>query len=71
MQTEGTRDARTNPSGAAGNRARPLAGSTGKRNKPPLTDQAANRQEKLLDEALEESFPASDPISVYQIGRDN
>ncbi|WP_333590480.1 hypothetical protein [Brevundimonas sp.] len=31
------------------------------------TDQAENRQEALIDEGLEESFPASDPISVKRI----
>jgi len=32
---------------------------------PPSYEQAANaaHQEELLDEALEETFPASDPIS--------
>ncbi len=30
-------------------------------------DQAENRQEALLDEALEESFPASDPASAKRI----
>ena len=35
-----------------------------------LADKAAvaeNRQEALLDEGLEESFPASDPVSVKRI----
>ena len=31
------------------------------------TDQAENRQEALLDEGLEESFPASDPVSAKRI----
>jgi hypothetical protein len=26
-------------------------------------------QDELLDEALKETFPASDPISVYQVKR--
>ncbi len=30
-------------------------------------EQAENRQEALLDEALEESFPASDPVSAKRI----
>ncbi|WP_309644587.1 hypothetical protein [Phenylobacterium sp.] len=29
--------------------------------------QAEDRQEALLDEALEESFPSSDPVSVKRI----
>ncbi|HEY2660021.1 MAG TPA: hypothetical protein VGI79_09890 [Caulobacteraceae bacterium] len=29
--------------------------------------QSENRQEALLDEALEESFPASDPVSAKHI----
>lgn len=35
-----------------------------------LADKAAhseNRQEALLDEGVEESFPASDPVSVHHI----
>lgn len=31
------------------------------------TDKARSEQERLLDEALEETFPASDPISMQQI----
>lgn len=30
-------------------------------------DAARQRQEELLDEALEESFPASDPVSVVVV----
>lgn len=30
-------------------------------------DEAEDRQEALLDEGLEESFPASDPVSVKRI----
>lgn len=30
-------------------------------------DEAEDRQEALLDEAVEESFPASDPVSVKRI----
>lgn len=30
-------------------------------------DQAEDRQEALLDEGLEESFPGSDPVSVKRI----
>ena len=29
---------------------------------------AAQRQDALLDEALKETFPASDPVSVARIG---
>ena len=32
-----------------------------------LTDEARSKQDRLLDEALEETFPASDPISMQQI----
>jgi len=33
--------------------------------KPPAKDdRAAEHEEDLLDEALEESFPASDPVSI-------
>ncbi|MFN4091828.1 MAG: hypothetical protein ACK4FG_02900 [Brevundimonas sp.] len=31
------------------------------------TDQAEDRQEALLDEGIEESFPASDPVSAKRI----
>lgn len=47
------------------------------RQAPPMTpdydqlndkkDQAESRQEALIDEAVEESFPASDPASPKQI----
>lgn len=30
------------------------------------TDKARSEQDRLLDEALEETFPASDPISMQQ-----
>jgi len=30
-------------------------------------DEAEDRQEALLDEGLEESFPTSDPVSVNRI----
>lgn len=30
-------------------------------------DKAENRQEALIDEGLEETFPASDPVSVKRI----
>ncbi|WP_245524428.1 hypothetical protein [Methylobacterium nonmethylotrophicum] len=32
-------------------------------------DNLAERQDRLLDEAIEETFPASDPISPHQITR--
>jgi hypothetical protein len=31
------------------------------------TNKARSEQERLLDEALEETFPASDPVSMQQI----
>ena len=31
------------------------------------TEQAEDRQEALLDEGIEESFPASDPVSAKRI----
>lgn len=31
---------------------------------PAETEEAAEHEEELLDEALEESFPSSDPIAV-------
>ncbi len=30
------------------------------------TDEARSEQDRLLDEALEETFPASDPITMQQ-----
>ena len=33
----------------------------------PHLDEAEDRQEALIDEGLEESFPASDPASPKQI----
>ena len=33
----------------------------------PHADQAEDRQEALLDEGIEESFPASDPVSAKRI----
>ncbi len=30
------------------------------------TDKARSEQDRLLDEALEDTFPASDPISMQQ-----
>ena len=40
---------------------------------PPSVAPARERpggptQDELLDEALKETFPASDPVSVYRIG---
>jgi hypothetical protein len=34
---------------------------------PQARQSEAQRQEALLDEALKETFPASDPVSVIQI----
>ena len=34
-----------------------------KPNAPPKTDEARKHRDALLDESLEETFPASDPIS--------
>ncbi len=35
---------------------------------PPKTDQSAKeREQELLDEGLEETFPASDPVSAKHI----
>lgn len=31
------------------------------------TDEGASHQDKLLDEGIEETFPASDPVSVKHI----
>lgn len=33
----------------------------------PHRDQAENRQEALVDEGVEETFPASDPVSAKSI----
>ena len=33
----------------------------------PEHDDAADHQEELLDEGVEETFPASDPVSVKRI----
>jgi hypothetical protein len=35
--------------------------------KDKQTDKARSEQERLLDQALEETFPASDPISMQQM----
>jgi hypothetical protein len=34
---------------------------------PPAPETAAQRQDALLDDALKETFPASDPVSIVQI----
>ena len=34
---------------------------------PSRDGQARARQERLLDEGIEESFPASDPVSVFRL----
>ncbi len=40
--------------------------STPKKNDPAKSD-AKKHEDELLDEALEESFPASDPIAVDRV----
>ena len=35
--------------------------------KPSIKDGAEDRQEALIDEGVEETFPASDPVSVKRI----
>jgi hypothetical protein len=34
---------------------------------PPSEERRRPTQDELLDEALEETFPASDPVSVYRL----
>lgn len=46
-------------------RAEPLKGKPDQLE--PLTVQAETRQEALIDEGLEETFPASDPVSAKRI----
>ncbi len=38
--------------------------------KPPATEPDPDNEDELLDEALEETFPASDPISPMVPGFD-
>ncbi len=41
---------------------------TGQSKLGPVSDQPPRpTQDELLDEALEETFPASDPVSVYRL----
>jgi hypothetical protein len=46
------------------------AGKTAKTKRPPLKrQQAALAVDAMLDEALDETFPASDPVSLTQPSR--
>lgn len=52
--------------------SRTASGSEKDSNKPvPVTleDKARKHEEEMLDEALDESFPASDPPSMTEPGR--
>jgi hypothetical protein len=62
------KDLRTSPiqRSSAGQVNADLAAEHAPGDRKPGEDMAA-RQEQLLDEAVEETFPASDPISVAQI----
>ncbi len=51
---------------SAGQANADLASATAPGDRKPGEDMEA-RQEQLLDEAVEESFPASDPVSPKQI----
>lgn len=47
---------------------RPPANSRARRSEPPLRERPGGpTQDELLDEALKETFPASDPTSVYRV----
>lgn len=45
----------------------PIGGSPGSNDRVRTDAERTKRQDDLLDEALEETFPASDPVSVFQI----
>ncbi|QQQ18399.1 hypothetical protein JIP62_14065 [Brevundimonas vitis] len=48
--------------------ARPAERTTGKPDQlAPNLKEAEDRQEALVDEGVEETFPASDPVSAKQI----
>ena len=50
------------------NAARGAQDMTGRSTPAPVPDQPPRpTQDELLDEALEETFPASDPVSVYRL----
>ncbi|WP_178134126.1 hypothetical protein [Vineibacter terrae] len=43
------------------------SGQTGKADDDAEARKIKERQDRLLDEALKETFPASDPVSPFQI----
>ncbi|HEX2891933.1 hypothetical protein [Vineibacter terrae] len=43
------------------------SGQTGKAGDDAEAQKVRERQDRLLDEALKETFPASDPVSPFQI----
>jgi len=51
----------------AGRRAKPLAAGEKHDQLAEKAARAEDRQEALLDEGLEETFPSSDPVSVKRI----
>ena len=57
-------------------RPKPSGKSTDKRARParkdsepviPAVSESVRRQSQLLDEGLEETFPASDPVSIVRV----
>lgn len=47
---------------------KPIDPDKPRRVKPPLSDEdRAKRQNDLLDHGLEETFPASDPVSIVDV----
>lgn len=55
------------PSAPHSRRAKPLRKGQNHDQLAKKVDAAENRQEALLDEAIEESFPGSDPISPSKV----
>jgi len=53
--------------GGSGARADEAAAAAPGKSKP--AENSRERQERLLDEAVEETFPASDPVSVAVVKR--
>lgn len=48
--------------------SKPIYGTTAPADRPPSSKrERAKRESELLDEALEETFPASDPVSVARV----